>query len=302
MASPGHNEGEPSMTGYARPEILVETDWLADHLGDAGLRIFDCTSFLDPDPDHVYRVRSGRKQFEEGHIPGAGYLDLQGELSEQDSKLRFTFPKPEQFAAAVGAKGLGDEHRVVLYSGGTMWWATRIWWMLRAFGFDNAAVLNGGYQKWCNEDRPISTEPPKYPPATFTPKPRPGLIVQREAVLAALQDDDAVVVNALTRRQHSGASELHYGRPGRITGSVCVPALETIDRESNTFLPAGRLNELFAAQEVTPGKRVVTYCGGGIAASADAFALTLLGHDEVALYDNSLSEWARDPNLPMETD
>ena len=139
-------------------------------------------------------------------------------------------------------------------------------------------------------------------PKPITPKLRPGLIVQKEAVLAALQDDDAVVVNALTRRQHSGDSEVHYGRPGHITGSVCVPAMETIDHESNTFLPAGRLNEIFSAREITPGRRVVTYCGGGIAASADAFALTLIGHDEVALYDNSLSEWARDPSLPMDTD
>ena len=89
-------------------------------------------------------------------------------------------------------QGLGDNNRVVLYSGGTMWWATRIWWMLRAFGFDNAAVLNGGFQKWQREERPVSTEPPKYAPATFTPDPRPGLSVQKEAVLAALQDDDAV--------------------------------------------------------------------------------------------------------------
>lgn len=290
------------MPGYAHPEILVETDWLAANLSDPGLRIYDCTSFLDPDPDTTYRVRSGRKQFEEGHIPGAGYLDLQGELSDNDSPFRFTFPSAEQFAAAVGAKGLGDDSRVVLYSGGTMWWATRIWWMLRAFGFDNAAVLNGGFQKWQKEERPISTEPPKYAPATFTPNPRPGLIVQKEAVLAALQDDDAVLLNALTRRQHSGDSEISYGRPGHIAGSVCVPAMETIDRERNTFLPADKLNEVFAAQGVAPERRVVTYCGGGIAASADAFALTLLGHEEVALYDNSLSEWARDKSLPMETD
>lgn len=290
------------MTGYAHPDILVETDWLEAHLKDADLRIFDCTTFLDPDPDQVYTVRSGLKQFEEGHVPGAAYLDLQGELSEADSNFRFTFPTAEQFAEAVGAKGLGDGNRVVLYSAGTMWWATRIWWMLRAFGFDNAAVLNGGYPKWLKEGRPVSTEPPLYPPATFTPNPRPGLIVQKEAVLAALQDDDSVVVNALTRRQHSGESEVNYGRPGRISGSVCVPALETVDRESNTFLPTERLREIFEAQEITPDKKVVTYCGGGIAASADAFVLHLLGYEDLALYDNSLSEWARDPSLPMETD
>jgi thiosulfate/3-mercaptopyruvate sulfurtransferase len=222
-------------------------------------------------------------------------------LSDRASRLRFTFPPAEQFAAAAGARGLGDGHRVVLYSTGTMWWATRIWWMLRAFGFDNAAVLNGGFQKWRAEGRPVSTEPSRYPPATFTPHPRPGLIAQKETVLAALDDAGTVVINALSERQHRGESEVHYGRPGRIRNSVCVPGTSLIDKAGNTFLDAAALSARFEAVGAGPDKRVITYCGGGIAASADAFALALLGYPDIALYDNSLSEWVQDPELPMET-
>ncbi|MDP6565567.1 MAG: sulfurtransferase [Alphaproteobacteria bacterium] len=289
------------MSDYAHPEYLVETAWLAEHLDDPALRIFDCTTHLIPDPKTVYRVQSGLADYQAGHIPGAGYLDLQAELSDSASRLRFTMPSAEHFAAAMGGKGLGDGHRVVLYSAGTMWWATRIWWMLRAFGCEGAAVLNGGYQKWQAEERPVSTEPCVYPPASFTPAPRPGLIAQKDDVLAALADPGAAVVNALTRRQHRGEAETHYGRPGRIANSTCLPALDLIDRDSNTFLDAATLREKFAEVGATDTGRTIFYCGGGIAASADAFALALLGQDGIAIYDNSLSEWANDPDLPMET-
>lgn len=292
------------MSGYARPELLVETDWLGDHLDDPNLRIFDCTTHLRPDPDKVFRVESGLADYQAGHIPGAGFLDLQNELSDPAGRFRFTTPSAEAFAAAVGAKGLGtdDGCRVVLYSAGTMWWATRIWWMLYAFGYDKAAVLNGGLQKWQAEGRPLSTDACTYPSAVFTARKQPGRIVEKEAVLAALEDEHAVVVNALTKAQHAGTSETHYGRPGRIAGSVCLPGLDLLDRESNTFLDADGLRAKFAEAGIGMQQKVVTYCGGGIAATADSFALTLLGHDDVGIYDNSLGEWANDHSLPMERD
>ncbi|MDP7548670.1 MAG: sulfurtransferase [Alphaproteobacteria bacterium] len=290
------------MSGYARPELLVETDWLEDHLDDPDVRIFDCTTHLRPDPDKVFIIESGLADYQAGHIPGAGFLDLQGELSDPAGTFRFTTPGAEAFATAVGAKGLGDDFRIVLYSGGTMWWATRIWWMLYAFGFENAAVLNGGMQKWQAEGRPTSTDACRYAAASFTAQDRPGRIVAKDAVLAALASDDAVVVNALTQAQHAGTSKTHYGRPGRIAGSVCLPGLDLLDRESNTFLNAAALRGKFAEARIGMQQKVLTYCGGGIAATADAFALVLLGHDDVGIYDNSLSEWANDHSLPMETD
>jgi len=291
------------MSGYLHPEYLVDTAWLAAHLGDADLRVYDCTTFLRPHPDPMvtYTVESGAENYAAGHIPGAVFLDIQADLSDPESKLRFTFPDAELFAAAVGAKGLGDDARVVLYSADNMQWATRVWWMLRAFGFDRAAVLDGGLQKWRAEGRALSTDPASYPPATFTAKPRPALIAGRDAVLAALDDPGTVIVNALRRDLHSGESERHYGRPGRIPGSVCLPAGELLDADDNTFLPAVEARARFAAIGVDVDRPVITYCGGGIAASLDAFVLAMLGAERIALYDNSMSEWARDPALPMET-
>ena len=291
------------MTEPARivnPQYLVETEWLAAHLADPDLRIFDCTTYLDPDPVQGYAARSGRPGWAEGHIPGADYLDLQGELSDTASPLRFTMPPAEQFAAAMSRHGVGDGTRAILYSVGGVIWAARIWWMLRAFGFDAAAVLNGGLDKWKAEGRPLSTEPARYPAAAFTARPRPEMIATKSQVAAALGDPRTSVVNALTARQHTGEGGVHYGRPGRIAGSVNVPAHRLVD-ERKVFLPAGDLAAMFAETGADRADKVITYCGGGIAASADAFVLALLGHDNVAVYDGSLGEWCKDPAAPMET-
>ena len=137
------------MSDYTRPELLIETDELARRLGAPELRIFDCTTHLDPDPERVYTPRAGREDYEASHVPGAAFIDLQGELSAAaNGMLRFTFPSPEHFAAAMSAHGVGPGHEVVLYSTAKTQWATRVWWMLRAFGFERARVLNGGFAKW----------------------------------------------------------------------------------------------------------------------------------------------------------
>src|SRR5712691_8114904 len=292
------------MTAGARivnPQYLVETDWLTAHLADPDLRVFDCTTYLDPDPVTVFLVRSGRPEWEKGHVPGAGYLDLQGELSDAASPFRFTMPSAEQFTAAMSRHGVGEGTRVVLYSAGSVMWAARIWWMLRAFGFDNAAVLNGGFDKWKAEGRLLSAEPPQPAPARFVARPRPEMIATKSQVAAAIADPRVRIVNALTAKQHTGEGGANYGRPGRITGSVNVPAHRLVDGESKLFLPAGELAAMFAETGADKAEKVITYCGAGIAASAAAFVLALLGHDNVALYDGSLSEWVKDPAAPMET-
>jgi thiosulfate/3-mercaptopyruvate sulfurtransferase len=287
--------------GFQRPEALVESDWLAANLEEPNLRIFDCTTHLIPNPETVYDVESGRAGYDEGHIPGAGFLDLQGELSDLASDLRFTLPPAAQFEAVMSGHGVGDGTRVVLYSQTTVQWATRVWWMLRAFGFDEAMVLNGGLTKWRQEDRPLSAEPAAYPPARFRARPRPELIADKAAVLAALADPDCLVLNSLSIEQHGGGGR-NYGRPGRITGSVCVPAAALLDGPNGAYLPVDELRAQFEASGAFDAPRVVTYCGGGIAASSDSFILTLFGHEGVSLYDGSLSEWVRDPALPMATD
>ncbi|HYB42726.1 MAG TPA: rhodanese-like domain-containing protein, partial [Candidatus Methylomirabilis sp.] len=163
---------------FAHPEYLVETGWLAQHLGDPGVRVLECTVHLHPAPDLPggFRVESGRATWAQGHIPGAGFADLPGDLSDRSSRLRFMMPPAEQFAEAMSRYGVGDGVRVVLYDRFVNMWAARIWWMLRAFGFDGAAVLDGGWRKWTVENRPVSTDAGDLPPRRFVARPRPERI------------------------------------------------------------------------------------------------------------------------------
>jgi len=288
-------------TGFAHTEFLIDPASLERRLGEPGLLIFDCTTNLVPDPETTYRAMPARVDFAAGHIPGAQFIDLQADLSEPHSRLRFMRPSAAQFAAAMGRFGVGDGASVVLYSAGTPSWATRVWWLLRSFGFDAAAVLDGGWQKWRREGRPVETGPAKpRPPAIFAVREERPLMVGKEEVLRAIGDDAVCTVNALSAEQHAGTGGSAYGRPGRIKGSVNLPAARLLDPVTNAFLPASELRRHFAAVGALD-KEVITYCGGGIAASADAFALVLLGHPSVRLYDASMSEWAADPSLPMET-
>ena len=154
--------------------------------------------------------------------------------SAPDTPLKFMMPSVEHLARAFGRHGLGDGSRVVLYSIGTMMWATRVWWMLRSLGFDGAAVLDGGFDRWQAEGRAIETGDPKgYPPATFAPQPRPGRFVDRTTVQAAIGDPRTVIVNALGPQFHQGLEPSRYGRPGRVPGSVNVPAANLINQPAS---------------------------------------------------------------------
>src|SRR5213593_2937643 len=286
---------------WINPQFLVETDWLAVHLDDPALRVLECTTILHPRPEGGYRAESGRATWAAGHIPRSGFADLTDGLSDRASSLLYMMPPDEQMAAAMARVGVGEGTRVVLYDRAVNMWAARVWWMLRAVGFDQAAVLNGGWRKWTHENRPTSTEPCAYPPARFVARPRPALFVGKSTVLASLGDRATCVLNALSEEQHRGAGGVAYGRPGRIAGSRNVPARSLVDPTTHAYLPADVMRERFTEAGVLGAGRVITYCGGGIAASSDAFVLTLLGHENVAVYDASLSEWAADPSLPMET-
>lgn len=283
------------------PEYLVETDWLAAHVNDPALRVFECTTILHPLPDGGYRAESGLATWAAGHIERSGFADLTGELSDQASSLRFTMPPPAQLAAALAKLGVGEGTRVVLYDRAVNMWAARVWWMLRAIGFDDAAVLNGGWRKWTLEGRPVSTAPCVYPPGRLVPRSRTEVFADKSAVLAGVGDSATCVLNALTEEQHRGTGGVHYGRPGRIAGSANVAARSLVDARTHAYLPLDVLRKQFDEAGALASRRVITYCGGGIAASSDAFVLAMLGHDNVAVYDASLSEWAADPSLPMET-
>jgi thiosulfate/3-mercaptopyruvate sulfurtransferase len=175
-----------------------------------------------------------------------------------------------------------------------------MWWMLRVFGHDKVSVLNGGFQKWSREGRAIAVGQSKPRVASsFEPAFRAELVANKADVFAAINDQRICTINALRPEQHRGEpGGSNYGRPGHIAGSVNIAAIHIVD-ENNVFKPLHELRIMFS--KALASDRVITYCGGGIAASSDALILTMLGHQDVRIYDASLSEWARDESLPMET-
>ena len=284
---------------------LISTEELADILGQSGLRLFDCTTYLEPAPEgssQPYLAVPGRHTFEAGHIPGADFLDLQDEFSDSGTTLRFMMPDVAHLERAFGRHGVSNESRVVLYSIGTPMWATRFWWMLASLGFENAAVLDGGLDKWKLEGRPLETGAAKgYKPASFAARPRDGFIVDKHQTLAATGEQGTVVVNALGPQFHRGLEPSRYGRPGRVPGSCNVSAATLLDPATKAFIPLAEAEAKFQAQGITKDKRVVAYCGGGISATVDLFLLHQLGYDNLTLYDGSMGEWAKDASLPIET-
>src|SRR5262247_819659 len=159
---------------WTNPHYLVETDWLAANLDDPSLRVLECTTILHPLPDGGYKAESGRAAWGAGHIPRSGFADLTDDLCDRAAATLYMMPSTEQMAASMARLGVGEGTRVVLYDRAVNMWAARVWWMLRAVGFDRAAVLNGGWKKWTLEGRPTSTEPCAYPSARFVARPRPG--------------------------------------------------------------------------------------------------------------------------------
>ena len=291
---------------FQNPQYLVETDWLEENLDDANLRILDCTVYLpnyfDASAAEKVEIVSGREHWEQGHIPGSASADLVPDLCDpQNTDFMFPMPAAEQFAEAMSGHGVGEGTRVVLYDDMLNIWATRVWWMLRAFGFDNAAVLSGGWNKWTLEGRPISTAAPNYSPAQFVARPRPELIATKDEVLAAIDSPATCIINALDPEEYAGRGPVRYGRPGHIPSSVNVSFLGVLDRDTHSFLKPEALREQFMKAGALDKDRVITYCGGAIASTSDAFILTLLGADNVAVYDGSMTEWAADPTLPLVT-
>ena len=211
------------MEGSAHPEFLIETDVLEHRLGDRDLRIFDCTTNLIPDPKTTYQAVPARADFERGHIPGAQFIDLQADLSDNSQRFRFMLPSSEVFAAAMSRFGVGGDSSVVLYSTANPWWATRVWWLLRVFGFDHATVLDGGWQRWSREGRPIETGLAKpRPPAHFVVGEQRPLIVGKEKVLRAIGDRAVCTLNALSPdSMPAPVATAMAGRDASKAASIC---------------------------------------------------------------------------------
>jgi thiosulfate/3-mercaptopyruvate sulfurtransferase len=287
------------VTAYAHPEFLTSAAELATALGtDPGLRVYDCTVYLVPDPPR-YRIESGRATYLEGHVPGAGFLDLTGSLSDASSRLGFTLPGAAALETEFRKAGIDDDaSHVVLYSKGHVMWATRVWWMLRSAGHRSVAVLDGGFDAWQAARNPIETGQSKpYPAGSMRVTMTAARWADKAAVAAAMDARSTCTINALSPGVYAGTAPISYGRKGHIPGSVNVPYNRILD--AGKFRGAEELEAVFRESGALDGRRVIAYCGGGISATVDAFALALIGRDDVAVYDGSMSEWAADASLPL---
>lgn len=275
-------------------EALVTAEWLSEHLDDPDLVVLDCTVLIEVDENGAMLNSSGRANYAAGHIPSAGFADLKGDLSDLDGPLEFGMPTPEQFSAAMGALGVGDNSRVVLYSANQGVWAARVWWMLRWAGFDRVALLDGGLEAWVADGRPLSTETSNRPAQQFNVELRPELIVDRDQVLAGIDSGNVSLVDAMPDAHYRGDFAL-YDRPGHILGATSMPSTDHLD-ETGRYRS---FDELDMMHDGDRDGRVVTYCGGGVAASSVAFTMHRLGFTNVGVYMGSLEEWAADPANPM---
>jgi len=287
-------------------EFLVETDWLEKNLNNENLRIFDCAvnAVINPDVEKArntpFVFNSGRSNYELGHIPGAGFIDIPSELSDKLSSLPLMLPEEKQFVEVMSKHGISDDAQVVLYSSSEPIWAARVWWMLHEFGFNNAAILNGGWSSWVAEKRPVSIKSTKYEYSQFNVRARRGAFVSKEDVLAAIDNNKVCIINALPSQVFEGSSEVFFGRRGRITGSVNIPFQALHDPDTKRYLAVEELQNKFDEIAVSDVEHIITYCGGGVAAANNAFVLAMLGFKNVSVYDASMLEWGNDESLPME--
>lgn len=281
---------------------LVSAQDLAAALDDPRIRVFDATVVLDrPAGGGPYTPIPQRDTYRESHVPGAAFADLVGDLADTDAPYPFALPTPERFAERAGALGIGEDTHVVVYAQESPMWATRLWWLLRFFGFDTVSVLDGGLEAWRNAGLPLAAGEQTHPPATFVPhQPRPELLATRADVEAIVADGGTCLLNALQPKVFRGEGPSSYSRAGRIPGSVNVPAAALLDDQTGRFLPTDELRTALADGGVPDDQPLVAYCGGGISATVDLFALSLVGRDDAKLYDGSLTEWTADPSLPVE--
>ena len=288
-------------TGPQVPPDLVDAAWLEPRLGTPGLRVLDCTTWMTPQPVGPSRIDSGRPDWQRAHIPDALHIDMVEDLSDPDGRFPYTLPAPARIAALLSRLGIGDDDHIVLYGASHPMVVTRAWWVLRTLGHERVSILDGGLDAWRREGRPLTDSLPTFPPARHGACLQPGRVADAADVARAIADGSAHVVNALSPEQFRGSGGAHYGRPGRIPGSVSLPARDLIDPTSGRWHDRASLERRIAAAGLADADRpVIVYCGGGIAATAVAFALHRVGRTRVAVYDNSLLEWSADPARPMQ--
>lgn len=282
--------------------MLCTPQWLHDHLGDKNLRIFDCSVEMRPQPVGKSLLISGRDNWASTHIPGSRYLSMPDELSAPEATTPYGLPPAARVQQVLRAHGVNDHDIIVLYGEGYIGPVVRSWWVLTASGARDVRILDGGLENWREAGLPLTDRDEATPAAgNFTARPKPALRVGAGEVAAAMDDPTTALLNALSPEQFTGSGGAHYGRPGRIPGSVSVPFRDLLRPGTSWFRSQEEIRVILEKAGVLDQPRIISYCGGGIAASGTTFALHLIGRQDAMLYDGSLTDWSADPSRPMVT-
>ncbi len=289
-----------------RSEHLVETDWLAEHLNDPQVRVVDMrgyvklTNFEDGYQESEYI--GARDDYEQGHIPGAIYLDWTTDIVDTADPVQAQVAGAERLAQVLGAAGIGDEHIVVAYDAHpASQFATRLWWVFRYAGHTNLRVLNGGLKKWKAEGRALTTDTPHYSPAQFSVNTEPEWKMTADELLQKLADPNLKLIDARDEGQYTG--RIRRGkRGGHIPGAISFPREELINLATGEFKPSQEIAAILEERvQIRPDEQVVAYCNGGVAATSVLFALSLLGYSHLTNYDGSWNEWNEREDLPVKS-
>jgi thiosulfate/3-mercaptopyruvate sulfurtransferase len=270
---------------------LVTTGWLQDHLDDRLVRVVDCRWVLG-------KPGEGRRQYEQGHIPGGVHLDVEEHLSGKEGPGRHPIPSKRDFQKAISEIGVGRETHVVAYDDGRGTPAARLWWLLRYYGHEKVSVLDGGWELWRKENRPVDQAVPHYSAAEFLVRPKKKWVVDKAAVDSLRDQPDVLLMDARMPERYRGEVEPIDPKAGHIPGAQNFPFPNVIDPEMGKFLPKERLKAEFEKIGTKEARTIICYCGSGVTACTNILALKLAGYNAL-LYEGSWSEWCQDPTLPI---